>query len=92
MNMISTNPMLDVYVYETQQLLEALENTQLKASGRRYSPRIRSTKCFVYMHTIKGASAMIGIENMAKLSHSLEDMFSQIRDLRRARAGVASHL
>jgi hypothetical protein len=35
---------------------------------------------------------MMEFENMAKLSHSLEDMFSQIRGLRRARAGVAGHL
>ncbi len=72
--------MLDTYIYETQQLLEALENTLFEGeNGKKLNPD-QINEVFRIMHTIKGASAMMEFENMAKLSHVLEDMFSQIRD------------
>lgn len=72
--------MLDVYIYETQQLLESLENTLFAGeSGRRLDSE-QINEVFRIMHTIKGASAMMEFENMTKLAHSLEDMFSLIRE------------
>jgi two-component system chemotaxis sensor kinase CheA len=35
---------------------------------------------FRIMHTIKGSSAMMGVENMATLSHRVEDLFFLIRE------------
>jgi two-component system chemotaxis sensor kinase CheA len=72
--------MLDVYIYETQQLLESLENTLLAGENDKKLNADQINEVFRIMHTIKGASAMMEYENMAKLSHSLEDMFALIRE------------
>jgi pyruvate/2-oxoglutarate dehydrogenase complex dihydrolipoamide acyltransferase (E2) component len=72
--------MLEVYIYETQQLLESLEDTLLRGEKEKRLDSDDINEVFRVMHTIKGASAMMEFENMAKLAHSLEDMFSFIRD------------
>ncbi len=72
--------MLDVYIYETQQLLEALENTLFAGENDKKLSADQINEVFRIMHTIKGASAMMEFENMTKLSHSLEDMFALIRE------------
>jgi two-component system chemotaxis sensor kinase CheA len=72
--------MLDVYIYETQQLLESLENTLLAGENDRKLNTDQINEVFRIMHTIKGASAMMEFENMAKLAHTLEDMFALIRE------------
>lgn len=71
--------MLDVYIYETQQLLETLENTLLAGENEKKLNADQINDVFRVMHTIKGASAMMEYENMAKLAHTLEDMFDLIR-------------
>lgn len=72
--------MLDVYIYETQQMLEALENTLFEGESEKRLNQDQINEVFRIMHTIKGASAMMEFENMARLSHSVEDLFSQIRE------------
>ncbi len=72
--------MLDVYIYETQQLLESLENTLFVGENDKKLNADQINEVFRIMHTIKGASAMMEFENVAKLSHSLEDMFALIRE------------
>jgi two-component system chemotaxis sensor kinase CheA len=78
--MIADESMLDVYIYETQQLLESLENTLFAGENDKRLNAEQIDEVFRVMHTIKGASAMMEFENMAKLAHSLEDMFAIIRD------------
>jgi two-component system chemotaxis sensor kinase CheA len=72
--------MLDVYIYETQQLLESLENTLFAGENDKRLNAEQINEVFRIMHTIKGASAMMEFEHMAKLAHSLEDMFALIRE------------
>jgi two-component system chemotaxis sensor kinase CheA len=72
--------MLDVYIYETQQLLESLENTLFAGENDKRLNTDQINEVFRIMHTIKGASAMMEFEHMAKLAHSLEDMFALIRE------------
>jgi two-component system chemotaxis sensor kinase CheA len=72
--------MLDVYIYETQQLLESLENTLFEGEGQKALSSDHINEIFRIMHTIKGASSMMEFEQLAKLAHALEDMFSQIRE------------
>ena len=72
--------MLDVYIYETQQLLESLENTLLAGENDKRLNSEQINEVFRVVHTIKGASAMMEFEHMASLSHSLEDMFALIRE------------
>ena len=72
--------MLDVYIYESQQLLESLENTLFAGeSDKRLNPE-QINEVFRVVHTIKGASAMMEFENMTRLAHSFEDMFALIRE------------
>lgn len=72
--------MLDVYIYETQQLLESLEDTLFAGESDKRLNADQINEVFRIMHTVKGASAMMEFDNMAKLAHSLEDMFALIRE------------
>jgi two-component system chemotaxis sensor kinase CheA len=80
MGMNSDESMLDVYIYETQQLLQSLEDALFAGESEKKLTGDQINEIFRVMHTIKGASSMMEFEEMAKLSHVLEDMFSQIRD------------
>lgn len=72
--------MLEAYLIETQQLLESLENTLLDAEHDKRLNQDQINEVFRVMHTIKGASAMMEFDIMTRLAHSLEDLFSEIRD------------
>ena len=78
--MNSDESMLDVYIYETQQLLQALEDTLFAGESEKKLNGDQINEIFRVMHTIKGSSSMMEFEEMAKLAHILEDIFSQIRD------------
>ncbi|MCL2821127.1 MAG: chemotaxis protein CheA [Oscillospiraceae bacterium] len=74
------DPMLDVFIFETQQLLEALEDTLLQSEKAKSMTDEHINEIFRVMHTIKGSSAMMSLDNLTKLSHALEDMFDKIRE------------
>ena len=74
------DPMLDVFIFETQQLLESLEETLLQSEKEKRLNEEHINEIFRIMHTIKGSSAMMSFDNLAKLSHALEDMFDKIRE------------
>jgi len=73
------DPMLDVFIFETQQLLEALEETLLQCEKDKNLAAESIDEIFRVMHTIKGSAAMMSFDNLAKLAHALEDMFDNIR-------------
>ena len=72
--------MLDVYVYESQQLLETMEKALFAGEKNKSLNQDQINEIFRVMHTIKGSSAIMEFEGMTKLAHTLEDMFSEIRD------------
>jgi two-component system chemotaxis sensor kinase CheA len=72
--------MLDVYVYESQQLLETMEKALFAGEKNKSLNQDQINEIFRAMHTIKGSSAIMEFEGMTKLAHTLEDMFSEIRD------------
>jgi len=74
------DPMLDVFIFETQQLLESLEETLLVSEKDKDLTAEHINEIFRIMHTIKGSAAMMTFDNLAKLAHALEDMFDKIRD------------
>jgi len=74
------DPMLDVFVFETQQLLESLEETLLQCEKQKDLTQEHINEIFRIMHTIKGSAAMMSIDNLTKLAHALEDMFDKIRE------------
>jgi len=74
------DPMLDVFIFETQQLLETLEETLLQSEKEQDLTAEHINEIFRIMHTIKGSAAMMSYDNLAKLAHALEDMFDKIRE------------
>jgi len=74
------DPMLDVFIFETQQLLESLEETLLKSEKEKNLTDDHINEIFRVMHTVKGSAAMMSFDNLTKLAHALEDMFDKIRE------------
>ena len=73
-------PMMEVYIFETSQNLEQLEQVIIcseKNGG--FSPDDVS-EIFRFMHTIKGSSAMMLFDNIEKVAHAVEDIFYFIRE------------
>ena len=80
--MPQVDPLLEVYIYENSQLLEQLEEILLSAEKSKTLTGAHVDEVFRVMHTIKGSSAMMSFDDMAKLSHAVEDLFSYIRERR----------
>jgi two-component system chemotaxis sensor kinase CheA len=72
--------MIDVYIYETTTLLEQLDQILIKTESDNSFGEEEINEIFRTMHTIKGSSAMMGLDNMQQLSHHIEDLFFIIRD------------
>ena len=72
--------MADAYVFETTSLLEQLDQILMKTENESNFSEEDINEIFRTMHTIKGSSAMMGLENMSKLAHAIEDMFYIIRE------------
>jgi two-component system chemotaxis sensor kinase CheA len=76
---IVNESMLDMYIFETNQLIEKLE--QLVIDGEKENGFADSiNEIFRIMHTVKGSSAMMLFNNIAELSHSVEDLFYYLRE------------
>ena len=77
---MSNNDILDMYIYETNTLLEQLESIVLDAEKENTFSQDNVNEIFRIMHTIKGSSAMMEFDTLAKVSHRIEDMFFLIRE------------
>ncbi|MEO1784828.1 chemotaxis protein CheA [Thermodesulfobium sp. 4217-1] len=74
------DPMLEVYIFETSQMIEQLEQLLITSEDEGgYSTDVIN-EIFRIMHTIKGSSAMMLFDKVAELAHSVEDLFFFIRD------------
>ena len=76
----SLEQMLDVYIYEEQQLLEQLDDILMRTEKEDTIAPDDVAEIFRIMHTVKGSSSMMGLTNLQKLAHAAEDLFSIIRD------------
>ncbi|MGN0642304.1 MAG: chemotaxis protein CheA [Huintestinicola sp.] len=72
--------MVDMYIFETTSLLEQLDQILMKTENENSFSEEDINEIFRIMHTIKGSSAMMGLENMSHLAHAVEDMFYIIRE------------
>ncbi len=72
--------MVDMFIFETTSLLEQLDQILMKTENESGFSSEEINEIFRTMHTIKGSSAMMGLDNMSKLAHSIEDMFFVIRE------------
>lgn len=73
-------PLLDMYIFETSQLIEQLEQVILESEKEGSFSTSSINEIFRIMHTIKGSSAMMLYNGVSKLSHSMEDVFYFIRE------------
>lgn len=78
--MNADDSLLEAYIYETQQLLESLEDILFSGEQTKSLDSEQINEIFRIVHTVKGSSAMMEFDSMATLSHAVEDMFSFIRD------------
>ena len=72
--------MLDTYLYETNSLLDQLDEMLVadEKSGEFSSDDVN--EIFRIMHTIKGSSAMMEFGSLSIIAHHIEDLFFYIRD------------
>ncbi|AIF50395.1 chemotaxis protein CheA [Pelosinus sp. UFO1] len=75
----SKAPMLDLFVFETNQMLEQLERLILD-SEKSGGLEVVINEVFRIMHTLKGSAAMMMFNDISSLAHSLEDVFYYIRE------------
>ncbi|MDU7475823.1 MAG: chemotaxis protein CheA [Paenibacillus macerans] len=76
----NSDPLLEVYLHENSQLLEQLEQIILECEELNAFPSAAIHDIFRIMHTIKGSSTMMNFDNIAALSHIMEDLFAFIRE------------
>lgn len=72
--------MLDMYLFETNTLLEQLDELLLSAESQDYFSSDQINEIFRIMHTIKGSSAMMQFNSIMTVAHRIEDTFFLIRE------------
>jgi len=76
---ISKEPMLEMYLFEGNQLVEQLEEIIIKCEKDKKFEMAAINEIFRIMHTIKGSSAMMMFNQIGSVAHSMEDLFFFIR-------------
>lgn len=76
----SMDNMLDMYLFETNSLLEQLEEILLEAEKSGIFTIDDVNEIFRTMHTIKGSSAMMEFSSLMKTAHKIEDLFFILRE------------
>jgi two-component system chemotaxis sensor kinase CheA len=75
-----TESMLEMFIFETNQLIEQIEQSVMAGEkSSAFSPHMVN-EILRAMHTIKGSSAMMMYDGIATLSHALEDLFYYLRE------------
>ncbi len=76
----STDGMLDIYLFENEQLLEQLQERVLDQKDADCFDEDSINEIFRTMHTIKGSSGIMMFDNITAVSHKLEDVFFYLRE------------
>ncbi|MBP1758210.1 MAG: cheA [Firmicutes bacterium] len=71
---------LEMYLYETNTLLEQLDSIALAAEQAGFFSQNDVDEIFRIMHTIKGSSAMMEFGTLMTVAHRIEDTFFLIRE------------
>ncbi len=71
---------LDMYLYETNTLLEQLDGILLAAEQVDTFSEDSVNEIFRIMHTVKGSSAMMEFTSLMTVAHRIEDLFFIIRE------------
>src|SRR5690554_5495782 len=73
-------PMIEMYLFETSQLIEQLEQYIISKERSNCLSSKEINEIFRIMHIIKGSSSMMLFNNISSLSYSVEDIFYYIRE------------
>lgn len=74
----ANEPMIDLYIQETNQLLDRLEQIVIECE-KNHNLKEHINEIFRIMHTIKGNSMMMMYDGIAELAHCAEDIFDYYR-------------
>lgn len=74
----SRESMLDMFIFEMNQLVEQLEQLIIECEDGYSMDNIN--EIFRIMHTVKGSAAMMMYENVSKTAHATEDLFFFLRE------------
>ena len=88
--MAEHEPMVEVFIYETRQFLEQLEQMALASEQEGSFTPEDVNEIFRAMHTIKGSAAMMMLDEISKLAHAVEDIFFYIRELHPKKVDVSA--
>src|SRR5436190_8350119 len=66
------------YIEEAKQVLKNLEHSLMELEQSSNPEQINHV--YRYLHTLKGSAGMFGYQEIERLSHALEDIYSDIRD------------
>lgn len=75
-----TDSLLETYLFETNTLLEQLEELLINAEQNGDFTEDDVNEIFRSMHTIKGSSAMLEFDSLMEIAHHIEDLFFYIRE------------
>ncbi len=71
---------LEMYLYETNTLLEQLDGILLNSEQANTFTEDDVNEIFRIMHTLKGSSAMMEFQALTTIAHRIEDLFFVIRE------------
>lgn len=75
-----TDSLLETYLFETNSLLEQLDELLINAEKAGEFTSDDVNEIFRSMHTIKGSSAMLEFQPLMEVAHHIEDLFFYIRE------------
>ena len=78
--MDSREPMLEMFIFETFEMIEQLQQLIIDSEKIEMFETDSINEIFRIMHTIKGSSGMMMFDNIANISHTIEDLFYFIRE------------
>ena len=76
----SMQNMLEMYLYETNTMVEQLDEILLEAENAGTFNMDNINEIFRIMHTIKGSSAMMQFTSLSTLAHHVENLFFFMRE------------
>ncbi|HWQ75926.1 MAG TPA: chemotaxis protein CheA [Syntrophomonas sp.] len=77
---ISLDPLVDMFIFETLQLTDQLEQLVLNSEKSNTFEAEEINEIFRIMHTIKGSAAMMMVDNISLIAHSMEDLMLNLRE------------
>ncbi len=72
------DPMMEMYLFETSQLVNKLEQLCMSSESKQDISQ-EVDEIFRIMHTIKGNSMMMLLEDIGKVAHRIEDLFDYLK-------------